>query len=233
MCPYYPAYGRSNSMGYQCGICGRFARAQQRVPQCGVCLIPICNSCNHSGFCTAHFSVLSPEDQLQARYISEKIKRSQQIMIAGVLIGLAVFMLAIPLSITSSFHSSYIFTGFFVAMFFFMGLVIGGAIYFQTTQKRGWDKLQEIGLKYRTGGEISPNGTTYPAVRPPGSYFPTQPTFPSQVTFAPPPTQPVAEKSAMPAEPPASSPATRFCPFCGCNLAPDAKFCSNCGSALK
>jgi len=241
MSPYYTGYGRSYGMGYQCGICGRFARAQQRVPQCGVCMMPLCNNCNRFGFCATHFAILSPEDQSLARSISDKMKRSQHVMIAGMLIGFAVFMLAIPLSITSSFHSSfsYIFAGIFVPMFLFMGLMVGGAIYFQTTHKRGWDKFQEIGRRYRTGGETSPSGTIYPAVRPPGSYFPSQPTypfqptFPSQAIFAPPPTQPVSEKPALPTEPPASSPATRFCPYCGCNLAPDAKFCSNCGSALK
>ncbi len=244
---YHSTYYRSAGIGFQCGICGRFSRAQQRVPQCGVCMIPICTTCNRSGFCAKHFDALTPEDKTQAQVTSNKMKQSQYVFIGGMVIGLIAFMSIIPLMASTSWYGGFN-VGFFITPFvIFSVLMIGGSAYFQTTTRRGWQTLQAIGQKYRTGQETAVNPPPFPTMGPQGAYFAPQPTYPSQTTFAPapapyapPPQQPPMQSSPSVTPPPKPEegaqrkPTTpRFCPYCGCNLAPAAQFCSNCGSALK
>jgi hypothetical protein len=244
---YHNTYYRSAGIGFQCGICGRFSRAQQRVPQCGVCMIPLCTNCNRFGFCPKHFEALTPEDQTQAQATSNKMKQSQYIFIGGMVIGIIAFMATIPLMISTSWYGGFNMGFIFLPFVFFMVCIIGGSVYFQHTTRRGWETLQAIGQKYRTGQETPVGLPSFPTMGPQGACFPPQPTYPSQAMFtqtpapyAPAPQQPPVQSptTVAPApkpleDAPPKTPATRFCPYCGCNLNPAAQFCSNCGSAVK
>ncbi len=250
MSPYHHThsyYSRSYAVGYQCGICGRYARAQQRVPQCSVCLIPLCPNCNQSGFCAKHFAALSPADQAQAHATFLKTKRALRIFVIGMVVGFASFFIAILFAVTSPIHGGGlppVLASIFVPLGIFMALVIGGSVYYQVTMKRGYQELQQIGQKYRTGQDHLPGSALFPPAYPQGTYIAPQPTYPSQVMFAPPPAPAPPQPPVPPSPPVDTSPdpqpaalptkaAARYCPFCGCTLSSTAQFCTNCGSALK
>ncbi len=268
---YHTTYYHSAAVGYQCGICGRYARAQQRVPQCGVCMIPLCKACNRFGFCAKHFETLSPEDQTRAQAVSLKMKKSIYVFVVGMVIGFAAFMIGIPIGVTSSIHGGNIYSMFawiFVPMGIFMAFTIGGAIYYQITLKRGYQTLQEIGAKYRTGQETPMGQGPIPAIglqgpyfppqpgvpgqpyyssqtnAPAQQYFPSQPARPAQPIYTPPPAPAAPQPPVQPPAPAtplqdpyadstSNKPVIRYCPYCGCNLSPNAQFCSNCGSTVK
>ncbi len=206
---------RPTGIEFKCGNCGRFSRAQARVPQCGVCNIPLCTTCNRSGFCAKHFETLTPDDQTIVRAIFLKMKQSLYMLIIGVAVSMVAITVGVPLSVTfgSPGGNPFLFPIIFMVLSTFSTLAFCGAIYHRSIIKRVWDTVQEIGQKYRTGSEslvVSP---------------------PQSVALIAPVSPPPLEDSISPD----NSLSTPHCPYCGSTLRPTtcaAQICSNCGSTI-
>ncbi len=205
------AYSRRSYINFQCGICGRLARADQRVPQCMVCMVPLCDACNHSGFCRTHFALLSPEDQNLATEQYNKMVTSKRVMIGSVFGGLLIFIVAMVLGPMSYSYRHPSFTPVFILMpmLIFIPLVIGGAGYYQVTIKKTWRFLGKIGLKYKGPAEAPLGAPLWPR-------SPPQP-----VSFETPDS---AQSVALPQ--------AGFCSHCGAAWVPGARYCPYCGQSV-
>ncbi len=208
------AYSRRSYIHFQCGICGRMTRAEQRVPQCMVCMLPLCDGCNHSGFCRTHFHLLSPGDQALATQQYDKMVTSKRVMLGCVFGGMIIFLMVMfggmSLSFSHMYSSTYSPVFILLPLIIFLPLIVGGAGYYQVTIKKTWQFLEEIGRKYKGLGEA-----------------------PLGAPFSPlPPQQPV--QPATPFSTPSVDPLqTRFCAQCGAPWVPGARFCRYCGQGIE
>jgi hypothetical protein len=222
------AYSRGY-LSFQCGICGRFSRAQNRVPQCMVCMRPLCNDCIRAGFCAEHFAQLTPEDQALATQLYSKLQASRRVWILTSVFGFIIFMVAI-LSITLIPFNTYVynstnpydfidFTPFLIIfpMILLFACTFGGIFYYTRVTRATWRQLDLIGSKYRT----------------PSNYHYTAPPWNSPNTATNAPFGPLGP-SAAPPSPPLAQPKAQiqFCPHCGNRVTPSTQYCPSCGGAL-
>jgi hypothetical protein len=148
----YSTDNRSVALGYQCGICGRLSHAQRRFPQCGVCGIPLCTTCNRFGFCAKHFEMLKPAEQMQAQQTFLKMKRVDNVFVGVLLIGLIAIGVGFPVTVVSSSRWTVppeFFSGVLIAFIAYVLFLIIYPTYNRIITRRGLATFQEIGQSFR------------------------------------------------------------------------------------
>lgn len=154
------------------------------------------------------------------------IKVSNSLLIAGILSIVAIILCVVAVSQANSYYQSLGVAGFafgYGAGFFL--IIIGMILYFVTFG------LQKFLLSAPAPGMAQQPMYQQPSYQQPQMMYTstqqppvqqTAPTAPPQPQTPPPPAQ----------APPKTRAAQKFCPECGAQLQPNAKFCSGCGNKI-
>lgn len=211
---YSGRYGGS----YRCGACGHTAYANQKIPQCPVCNLPLCGECGKYVFCPGHYSQLTQQDQswiFQQALKSKQLTRRMKLGIILPIVLLIGFFISIPIVIIATDSPFYVFFMFPVFLVLIIS-VLSVVIPLSRHQQQMKDEVRLI--VQRNWNRLKPS---QPAQMPNASLYSTS----TQPTHIATPTS--IETSVN------QSSETRFCVYCGFENPTTHQFCGKCGKALE
>lgn len=87
----------------QCSECGIPLRSPSKTALCPLCHKPLCERCNRSGLCPAHYSILAPEDREKIDAIDLKIKSNKKMATILSILPMGVFLPLLIIILSGAF----------------------------------------------------------------------------------------------------------------------------------